>query len=159
MTFVDVFTVALFGHREIDDLRRLEKKLIPVIENLIRTKSFVSFWIGRHGEFDEFAASVIKSVQRKTGAENSELVLVLPYTIAHLSDYENYYDQILIPECIYGLHPKAIITAKNQYMIDQCDLAVFYVERTFGGAYAAMKYAKKKNKETLNLFYDDLVQD
>ena len=63
---MDVFTVALFGHREIDDLRRLEKKLIPVIEDLIRTKSFVSFWIGRHGEFDEFAASVIKSVQRKT---------------------------------------------------------------------------------------------
>ena len=49
---MDVFTVALFGHREIDDLRRLEKKLIPVIEDLIRTKSFVSFWIGRHGEFD-----------------------------------------------------------------------------------------------------------
>lgn len=156
---MDFFTVALFGHREIDDLRRLEKRLIPVIENLIKAKPFVSFWIGRQGEFDEFAASVIKGVRRKNGAENSELVLVLPYTVANLSDYENYYDHILIPECVYGLHPKATITAKNQYMIDQCDLAVFYVERTFGGAYSAMKYAKKKNKKTLNLFYDDLVQD
>ena len=62
---MDFFTVALFGHREIDDLRRLEKRLIPVIENLIKAKPFVSFWIGRQGEFDEFAASVIKGVRRK----------------------------------------------------------------------------------------------
>ncbi len=128
-----------------------------MIQNLIKTKPFVSFLIGRNGEFDEFAASVIKGVQRKIGAENSELVLVLPYMVANLPYYETYYDHILIPECVYGIHPKAIISARNRYMIDQCDLAVFYVERISGGAYTAMKYARKKNKEMLNLSFESFA--
>ena len=149
---MDIFTVSLFGHREIDDLRRLEKQLAPVLKELIQTKSYVSFLIGRNGEFDEYVASVIKRVQKDVGKENNDMTLVLPYTVAALEYYEKYYDSIIIPESLYGAHPKLAITLKNRWMVESSDLVIVYVERDKGGAYTAMKYAEKRNKKLINLY-------
>ena len=61
---MNVFTVALFGHRRIDDIRVLYDRLMPIIEDLIKTNYYVEFLIGRNGEFDECAASIIKYTQK-----------------------------------------------------------------------------------------------
>jgi len=53
---MNIFTVSLFGHREIDDLQRLNEALAPIIKELMRKKLYVTFLIGRNGEFDEYAA-------------------------------------------------------------------------------------------------------
>ena len=111
---MDIFTVSLFGHREIEDLRGLEYKLAPIIKALIQTKAYVSFLIGRNGEFDEYAASIIKRAQRENGKENNEITLVLPYTVANIEYYEKYYDNIIIPEDVNGAYPKASIRLKNR---------------------------------------------
>lgn len=149
---MNVYTVSLFGHREIQDLRRLGALLAPRIRDLIKTKEYVSFLVGRNGEFDEYAASVIKRVQKEVGSENSEISLVLPYTVANVEYYEKYYDNIIITEKIYRVHPKAAITLKNRWMAEQADLIIVYVERSKGGAFAAMEYAKKKEKRIINLY-------
>ena len=150
-----VFTVSLFGHREIDDLRRLENKLTPIIKELIQTKAFVAFLIGRNGEFDEYVASVIKRIQKAVGKENSDITLVLPYKVADLAYYERYYDSVVIPESVYGAHPKLAITLKNRWMVEQSDLVIVHVEREKGGAYTAMKYAEKLDKEVIDLCTTD----
>ena len=150
--FMDIFTVSLFGHREIDDLRRLENKLSPIIKELIRTKPYVAFLIGRNGEFDEYAASVIKRAQKEVRKDNNDITLVLPYTVAKIEYYEKYYDGIVIPESLHRVHPKAAITLKNRWMIEKSDLVIVYVERNKGGAYTAMKYAQKLNKTVINIF-------
>ncbi len=149
---MDIFTVSLFGHREIEDLRRLDEQLAPIIKELIRTKSYVSFLIGRNGEFDEYAASVIKRARKEIEKANNDITLVLPYTVAGLEFYEKYYDNISIPESVYGVHPKSAITVKNQWMIERSNLVIVYVERNKGGAYTAMKYAQKQNKNIINLY-------
>ncbi|MBP3436948.1 MAG: hypothetical protein J6K61_03455 [Clostridia bacterium] len=154
-----VFTVSLFGHREINDLWHLNEKLAPIVKELLETKPFVSFLVGRNGEFDEHAASVIKRTQKEFGKENSDITLVLPYTVAKLEYYENYYDSIIIPESVYGAHPKKAITLKNRWMVERADLVIVYVERTEGGAYTAMKYAEKLNKKTINLCRKDAFSD
>lgn len=151
VTVMDIFTVSLFGHRRLDDLFRLKDQLVPIIKELIRTKVHVTFLIGRNGEFDEYAASAIKHAQKEIGHENSELALVLPYTVAGLEDYETYYDTIIIPESVHGAHPKAAITLKNRWMVERSDLVIVYVERNVGGAYTAMKYANKLKKDVINL--------
>ncbi len=33
---MNVFTVSLFGHRTIDDLRRIDERLIPILREVIR---------------------------------------------------------------------------------------------------------------------------
>ena len=152
---MEVYTVCFFGHRDIYNLRLIDKKLTPIIEELIRKKSYVSFIIGRMGDFDEYAASVIKGVQRRLGKENNELMLVLPYPLARIEDYEKYYDSIIIPESIGRTHPKRAISLKNRWMIEQADLVVLYVEKTNGGAYSAMRYAQKLGKPILNIAISD----
>ncbi len=148
---MNAFTVSLFGHREIEDLWELEASLAPFIKELIQVKPYVSFLIGRNGEFDEYAASVIKRMRKKLNSDNNDITLVLPYTVANIEYYEKYYDNIIIPEVLYGAHPKSIITLKNRWMVEQSDLVIAYVERNNGGAYTAMKYAQKLNKNIVNL--------
>lgn len=149
---MNIFTVSLFGHRKIDDLRRLNDQLAPIIKELIQAKEYVAFLIGRNGEFDEYAASVIKHAQKNIGKENNDITLVLPYRVADIEYYEKYYDSIIIPESMYGAHPKSAITLKNRWMVEQSDLVIIYVESDKGGAYTAMKYAEKLNKRIINLY-------
>lgn len=147
---MNTYRVCLFGHRQLYDLRMIEQRLSLIINNMIQTKPFVEFFLGRNGEFDEFAASVIKRVQREQNEKNSELTLVLPYKVSNINYYEKYYDNIIIPESLYMAHPKAAITLKNHYMIGNSDLVIVYVEKK-GGAYSAMKYAEKQCKEIINI--------
>lgn len=146
-----IYTVSLFGHRRIEDLRLLDARLTPLITELIQAKSYVVFLVGRNGEFDEYVASVIKRAQKVVGKETSDIILVLPYKVADVEYYEEYYDSIVIPRCVHGVHFKRAITLKNRWMVEQSDLSIFYVEREKGGAYAAMKYAEDLNKEMINL--------
>lgn len=151
---MDTLNISLFGHRKIDDLRLLDDKLMPLVHELIQMNPYVSFFIGRNGEFDEYAASVIKRVQKISGKENSEITLVLPYATADMKYYEEYYDSVIIPESLYGVHPKSAITMKNRWMIDHSDVVIVNVERNCGGAYTAMKYAEKLQKKLINLCED-----
>ena len=144
---MEFFTVSLFGHKVINDLRGLHDQLLPILRKLMEENAYVTFLIGRNGEFDEYAASVIKSLKE----ENGDITLVLPYTVANLIYYEKYYDHIVIPECMYGVHPKAAITARNRWMVECSDLVICYVNHEKGGAYRALKYAEKLNKRVINL--------
>ena len=148
---MNVFTVSLFGHRETECLWQTNDQLTLILKDLIQTKSHVNFLIGRSGEFDQYAASVIKSVQKDMGKENNDIVLVLPYRIADMDYYEKYYDSVIIPEELYGVHPKSAITLRNKWMIERSDLVVVFVEYKNGGAYSAMKYAQKLDKPVINL--------
>ena len=152
LDIMEIFTVSLFGHREIHDLKRIEEQLILIIKEIMQIKSYVAFLIGRNGEFDEYAASVIKQLQKDFGKERFDITLVLPYTVADLEYYEKYYDHIIVPESVYGVHPKAAITLKNRWMVEQSDLVIAYIERDEGGAYKAIKYAEKLNKKVINLY-------
>ena len=149
---INIYTVSFFGHRELYAPHRIDKHLECILKDLIRKKTYVSFLIGRNGEFDEYAASIIKYVQKEVGKDNNDITLVLPYTVSNLEYYEKYYDHIIIPESIEGVHPKSAITLKNRWMIEQSDLLIIAVEHKKGGAFSAMKYAEKQNKKIINLF-------
>ena len=145
------YRVVLFGHRDFSGHRMLEERLPPLLKELISAKPFVEIYIGRNGEFDRYAASIVKRVQKAVGKEHSELICVLPYLQKDVEHYADYYDTVMIPECIGRAHPKGAITKRNRWMVEQADLFVCYVERERGGAYAALKYAKRLGKPVLNL--------
>ena len=145
------FTVSFFGHREMYDFRSIDQILEPILRDLIREKEYTSFLVGRNGDFDEYIASMIKKVKRDHGEEICELMLVLPYNVAKVEYYENYYDSIVIPDAVYGVYPKAAIATRNRWMIEQSDLVIVNVCRNKGGAYEAKRYAEKLNKKVVNL--------
>ena len=145
------YTVCFFGHRKLQDMKRIDDSLPQLIEELIHTKPFVEFLIGRNGEFDEYVASLIKSAQKKTAKQNSSLTLVLPYTVANISYFELYYDDIIILDNSQNAHHKRAITIRNQWMIQRSDLVIVNVDHPSGGAYSALKYAKQLNKNLINI--------
>jgi hypothetical protein len=46
---------------------------------------------------------------------------------------------------------KFAIIKRNEWIVEQSDLIVVYCLRSFGGAYNALKYAKRKNKKIIEL--------
>jgi len=148
---MEIYRVALFGHRDFYEHRKVERVLNFILEKLVYKKTFLEIYIGRNGEFDIFATSVLKGMQRQFGKELLEITLVLPYVLKDIEYYKKYYDEIIIPPPVEKSHPKAAITKRNRWMIENSDLILFYVERQEGGGYEALKYAKKLGKKIINL--------
>ena len=153
---MNIFTVTFFGHREIDRVADVEKKLENLIHKLITEKEYVEFLVGRNGEFDQLVSSTVHRVRKRLDNSNSSLTLVLPYMTAEFRDNEEsfyaYYDEIEISPAASDSHYKAAMQTRNKEMVDRADLTVFYVERKSGGAYQTMMYAKKNGAEYTNLF-------
>jgi len=145
-----VYRIALIGHRQIYDVRRLEEELEAIVKDAIRKHDFVEFYLGRNGEFDLLAASVIKRVQKSTDRQNSSLILVLPYHVKDEAYYAEYYDDLCYPNAP-SVHYRAAITKRNEFMIDRADLLVAFVETASGGAYTAMRYAERRGVPILNI--------
>lgn len=153
-----VYTVSFFGHRRLYDSIRIEGRLEQYVRELLQTKRYVEFLVGKDGDFDILVASVIRRCKRTYRSDNSSLVLVLPYVRADLRDnaesYQEYFDEI---EVFSGTHYKAAFQQRNRSMVDRSDLVIFAINKTEGGAYSTMKYAAAKGKNIINL-YDDLEE-
>ena len=141
---MQTYTVSIFGHRRIYDFRKLGEELENMAKEVLESFEFVEFLVGRNGDFDEYAASVIKRVQKNMGSERCCLTLVLPYKLTDIEYYRAYYDSVVIPDELYGVYYKAAITERNRYMIDKSDLVVAWCVRSEGGVYNAVKYAQSK---------------
>ena len=150
-----IFRLCLFGHRDFSGYRVLDTVFFELIKNIVETNDYVEIYVGRNGEFDIYATSVVKRVQKIMERGNSELICVLPYSCKNIEFYSQYYDDVIIPEAVESSHPKNAITKRNQWMVEMCDLVVCYVENADGGAYRAIKYARKLNKEIINLTHID----
>lgn len=152
---MEVFTVSFFGHRRLEDVCSIEKKLDRIIRRLLGEHPFVEFLVGRDGDFDQLVSSAVKRAQRTFRDGNSALVWVLPYATAQLREnldsFEAYYDEIYISESAGNVHPKAAFLHRNREMVDRSDLVVAWVSHPSGGAYQALAYARKCGTEVINL--------
>lgn len=156
-----VFTISLFGHRKIGNVIFVEHELELIIRKLLYEKEYVEFLVGRDGEFDQIAASVIHRCKRVYREENSSLVWIMPYPTANFRDNEDsfreYYDEIEVCDSASTQHFKAAFKTRNQQMVDRSDLVIFYVDHKNGGAYQTMQYAQKQAKAYINIFEDPAI--
>lgn len=152
---MDIFTVSFFGHRQISQPFLVEERLEKIVGELIKTKEYVEFLIGRDGEFDIMAASVIRRTARDLDYGNSALILVLPYVKAEYRDnrqsFHEYYDEVEICDKAAKAHFKAAVQMRNKSMVDRSDLVVCCVEHNSGGAYRTVRYAERLKKAIMNI--------
>ena len=145
---MEIYTVSLFVHRRLDSPVQIEKQLEKLTLELLSSKTYVEFLVGRDGDFDLLAASVIHRCQRIFRADNSFIVWVMPYLTAEYrgreESFREYYNEIEICEEAAGKHFKAAFQTRNRCMIDRSDLAVFYVRHKSGGAWRTLEYARKR---------------
>ena len=159
---MSTYTVSFFGHRVIEDPLRIEQRLERLIRKFLKEKEYVEFLIGRDGEFDQTASSVIRRCKRIVRDDNSAHVWVLPYPTAEFRDNEEsfreYYDEIEICGTSADGHFKGAHQARNRAMVDRSHLVVFCIQHDSGGAWQTMKYAKKQGKPYINI-NDDLLEE
>ncbi len=156
---MNVYTVAFFGHRDFCAHFKCEKRLEKILRELINSKEYVEFLVGRNGEFDQFVTSCVKRIKRRTHDDNSALVWISPYRLAEYQNnrenFEQYYDEIECCEQSADAHFKSAIQIRNRKMVDRAVLIICYIERKSGGAYQTAKYAEKQGKFIINLAIDE----
>lgn len=89
-----------------------------MIKELLVTKQYVEFLVGRDGDFDLLVASVIRRCKRECRSDNSSLVWVLPYITADFRNneesYREYFDEV---EVFSGAHYKSAFQQRNRDMV------------------------------------------
>lgn len=152
---MEIYTVSFFGHREIENALEVKRKLEAKITELIQTKQYIEFLVGREGEFDILAASVVKRVKKQMDYGNCSLIWVLPYMKAEFRDNEKefleYYDDVEICEQSAKAHFKSAMQIRNRAMVDRADLVICCIQHKSGGAYKTVQYAKKQDKNIFAL--------
>lgn len=140
-----------FGHREFRT--DVKNELKTVIEKLISEENVTVFLTGGMGDFDAQFSAAVRSCKVKN--RDIMLVLVRPYFSNELNIHKQYYeysyDDIIIPTELAGCYYKAAITKRNFWMIEQSQFVLSGVCHDFGGAYEAIKYARKNKKQIIEI--------
>lgn len=149
-TEFEPYTVCFFGEQNISRMSEVGEALSRVVRELLLTKKYVRFLVGRSGDFDYFAAAAVHKVREELNCKNSSLVLVLPYITDdyydHKWEYNSYYDKIKLRNRTQPKNLKGAYKHRNRLMINCSDLVISYFERPEGLAYESVKYAKKRKK-------------
>ena len=151
---LDIYTVSLFGHSRLDNMGYTETDLDQMVRELIKTKEYVEFLVGRKGDFDILAASVIRKAAKSLDYGNCSLILVLPYSTSEYrhnkESFEEYYDEVEVCETSALAHFKGAYQICNRSMVDRSDMVICGIEREEGGAYQTIEYAIKQKKTVKN---------
>lgn len=151
-----VLKVCVFiGHRFIISTYYIELKLEEFLEDLINN-GYYKFIVGTHGDFDKIVLKIIRRLKNKY----KDIVIDLVFTsykrleIEVGLDYNKLKDVNTIIYPIEEIHYKKQIIISNEYMMQEADLVVAFVDeyRTDSGAFRAYKYAYKINKKVINLY-------
>ena len=104
------------------------------------------------GEFDSLFFSAVRKV--KKSFPNVKLICVKPYFTNDLNTngeyYTDLYDDVIIPDELADIHPKAAIKYRNRWMIDHSNIILIFTKRSYGGAYEARRYAERIGKKIVN---------
>ena len=132
--------VTFCGHTDWYGTSTEISQLHSVIRQLI-LEGADTFFLGGYGRFDDCAAATVRDL--KAEFPNIRSLLVIPYPDREYC--KNLYDGSLFPP-IEKTPPRFAISKRNEWMIGQADVVVSGVNRDWGGAYAALRYAKRKKK-------------
>lgn len=146
--------ITFFGHRSLIVDSELQAKIEKIIDENTDIRELTSFYCGGYGDFDVACAHACQAIKKR--GVNCEIALITPYiTPAHQRKVSQMPGAMLYDLTVYppleGVPPKFAISARNKWMVDSADLIIAYVSRPYGGAYKALKYARRKNKHIINL--------
>lgn len=151
---VAAVVITFLGHRSLHNRNDLFEWVKKAILEKGDFSNDVVFFCGGYGDFDDLCAQVCRSI--KESGQNCEIVFVTPYiTVAQQEKIKwwmelGLYDSVLYPP-LEQVPLKFAIGKRNEWMIDQSDLIIAYVEHSFGGAYQSLNYAQRKGKRIVNL--------
>lgn len=146
-------TCCFAGHSQISDAEQIKLKLKKEIINLIENHGVTEFYSGGKGNFDVMCA--VCASQIKMEYPHIKSYLVLSYIPQKVDDYTIYFmkhfDDTIYPN-LEKVPPRYAILKRNEWMIDNSDFLIAYIEHSWGGAVKTLEYAeKKKHIKIINL--------
>lgn len=143
-----MLTCTFAGHREALDRAdefRVPRALLATLIDLLEQDEELCLYFGGMGWFDHLCAEVAWKLKRDAPEKRIRLVLVQPYA-RRVGDRERY-DEIIIPEPLRNLNPRAAIPARNRWLVEHSERLIAYVHRSTGGAAATLRYAQERGLE------------
>jgi len=139
-------TVTFIGHS--DAPQEIKEELKSKIEHLIKKENADMFYIGTHGNFDNFAKTSLEELQKNhPHIKYFSVLAYLPYKKDNYTDYS----KTIFPDEIAKTPKKFAIIKRNQWMIENADIVIFYVKNHFSNAYQFLEYAQKTKKIIIKL--------
>lgn len=136
-------TCSFFGHS--DTPAHIRSKLNKTLVYLIENQNADLFYVGNHGSFDRIVTSVLR-----------ELSAVYPHiryyvVLAYLPQNNDNDIPTTFPEGIETVPKRLAINFRNKFMVEQSDMVISYITRSYGGAAKFVGMACKKRKTIINL--------
>ena len=143
--------ISFFGHADFLYDKKIKEKLLNELNKLAKDRN-IDFYLGGYGNFDSFAKNICLEFKRTHSS--TKLFYITPYlTPSFLKNKQPYlldYDQILSFDCANKSNKYSIIK-RNERIVQSSDFIFFFVQKSFGGAYRTLQYAKRLKKPILNL--------
>lgn len=137
-------TVTFCGHRDTLYSDELKQWLYKVVKELAE-QGAEKFYLGGYGNFDNMAASVVWNLKKRYSHIQS--ILVVPYLNRQVDTF--HYDDKIYPP-LENVPRRYAIMHRNRWMVDNSDVIVAYVHRSWGGAAQMLEQAKKKGSTIIS---------
>ena len=137
--------VTFCGHKEIADTSTVRVAVDETLRGLV-AEGADYFLLGGYGGFDSLAAHAEYDLKRDNPQIHS--TLVIPYLNRNYDT--KLYDDTTYPP-LEGVPLKYAISKRNEWMVDQADVVVAYVQHSWGGAAATLRYAESKHTRIIRI--------
>ena len=134
-----------FGHKD------APKEIVPTLRStligLIENKNVTVFYVGNNGNFDTMVRHQLEDLSQT-------YPITYSVVLAYLPGKKNEYDDLtntIYPEGLETVPKRFAISYRNKWMIDQSDVVVTYVTRTYGGAAQFKAMAERQGKTVIEL--------
>ena len=135
------------GHANIYSQDKIKEKLKKEIINLIENYGVTEFYNGGKGDFDWLCAQCVDKLRKDYPFIKSYLILAYMPKEKDKNEYDDsalaLFDSTLYPS-IEKTPRRFAIVKRNQWMINNADFLIAYIDHSWGGAYKTFEYAKRK---------------
>ncbi len=140
-----------FGHRSIEDDKGIRARLDILLIDLITRHNVDTFFVGELGNFERMAFRQLMCLKKKY--PHIELNLICAYYRQLLEAQRMlFYDNAILP--VSRQVRRAAIPQRNKWVVQNCDMAICYIDIPMGGAYKAFCDLQKLHKPVYNLASD-----
>lgn len=163
------YSCCLIGHRKIEDIEDVTKKLKSTLINLIEKENVTTFLFSANGEFNDLCYKIVnelKSIYKLTTIFYSRRE-EYAFTFEEKEHYSykskkpfpyKCFDEIIENEKIHNAYFKQSYVLRNKLLIENSDYCVFYYKENYilsnnrnSGTKIAFNYAKELNKKIITL--------
>jgi uncharacterized phage-like protein YoqJ len=147
--------ITFCGHKDISDRQSILNKLIETLEPYFKGQSPLTFYCGGYGGFDSVASESIDILKKKYTEIKAEKIFVTPYITPsyqeRISDMKKFYDDVIYPP-LENVPLRFAISRRNEWMVENSDIVIAYVNYSWGGAAKTLEFAKRKHKQIIHIF-------